>query len=510
MSIFYKILLTPLLGFLIFAIFLNYQQNLIYQNSKDIENIKDVIVPIIKITDNNIVTLGNINRHYEDMLVTLDKESISKIEVDKSKLLENLTILEKKFSYKNSINKKVIEYIDSSNRFIESFIKEQGFTEYNQKFMQKSISSLKTLKASLENLDKNIKQEFEKKLYNTNIALKNNLENAIIGFSISFFMILILVFNLASRVSHSIKSVSKSLDFTKNSEDILNLSLTKKSNDEIGDLIVSFNSSIGFLQELHQQVKSSINYASYIQDSLLPNHEVFDEAFNNNYFVIWTPRDTVGGDIYFMEKISDDEFLLMVIDCTGHGVPGAFVTMITKTITTEILANINSSKENVSPSQILSYFNIRMKKLLKQDTQDTKSNVGFDGGIVYINKKDKFMKFSGAETPLFIIQEEKLKTIKGDRHSIGYKKSKVDYEFKEHRIDILDNTKIYITTDGYLDQTGGEKNFCFGKKKFTSLITENTNKEFDIQSQLLMNTLISYQGNNDRKDDITVVGFKIN
>jgi serine phosphatase RsbU (regulator of sigma subunit) len=508
MSIFYKILLTPLLGFLIFALFLNYQQRVIYQNSKDIEKIKDVILPIIKITDKNLVILNDINRHYEDILVTADKEQIVHIEEKKSKIINNLNILKKDFDYQNSVEIELVNYINGSNAFVTSFIKDQGFTESNQKLMKKSMNSLKIVKNSLDKLDKDIKKEFEQKLYRTNETLKNNLKSGIFGFSAGFILILILVFNLASRISNSIKSVSKSLHFTNKDEDYLSLTLEKKSNDEIGELIGSFNDSIGFLQDMHKHVQSSINYASYIQESILPDSEIFDEVFDD-YFVIWNPRDTVGGDIYFIEKLNDDESLLMVIDCTGHGVPGAFVTMIVKSITTEIVSKIKNTQEDISPSKILSYFNSRMQKLLKQDQDATKSNVGFDGGIIYINKKSKVLKFAGAETALFVYEDDKIKTIKGNRHSIGYKKSKLDYEFKEHQISIENSKKVYITTDGYLDQTGGEKKFCFGKKKFISLLENNIEQKFDKQKDILWNNIVDYQGTEDRKDDITVVGFEI-
>ncbi len=261
------------------------------------------------------------------------------------------------------------------------------------------------------------------------------------------------------------------------------------------------------LEDAHTQITDSIKYASLIQHSLIPEKQSFENYFSD-FFAIWEPRDVVGGDIYLFEELADDRgCILMVIDCTGHGVSGAFVTMLTKAIERQIIADI-ATKE-ISPAEILSIFNRSIKQLLRQDSSEAISNAGFDGAILYYNKKEKIVKFAGSETPLFIIQDDKLKIIKGDRHSIGYQKSKIDYEFKEHIIDVSKESVIYLTTDGYLDQTGGEKNFMFGKKRFKKLLEENYKNSFNKQKEVLIDGFYKYMGNKDKKDDLTVVGLKI-
>ena len=266
------------------------------------------------------------------------------------------------------------------------------------------------------------------------------------------------------------------------------------------------------IEEAHKHTKDSIEYASLIQSALIPNNRIL-ECFFQDFFTIWQPKDIVGGDIYLFEELrNENECLLMVIDCTGHGVPGAFVTMLVKAIERQVIAKIKNDRYydiDVSPAWILSYFNKTMKKLLKQEDTDSVSNAGFDGGIIYYNKKEKVLKFSGAETPLFYIENEELKTIKGSRHSIGYKKSNIDYEFKEHTISVREGMKFYLTTDGYLDQNGGEKSFPFGKSKFKNILLENCDNDFETQKKMFLETLNYYQGDEDRNDDVTVVGFKI-
>ena len=264
------------------------------------------------------------------------------------------------------------------------------------------------------------------------------------------------------------------------------------------------------IEEIHQHTKESIEYASLIQHSLIPDNNLFKKYFKD-FFVIWQPKDIVGGDIYlFNELKTNEECLIMCIDCTGHGVPGAFLTMLVKAISTQIVAEISNNTNEINTATILSMFNKSMKKLLKQENKNNLSNVGFDGGIIYYNKKEKIIKFSGANTPLFYIDENKqLKTIKGSRYSVGYKKCDINYNYKEHTIQVKDGMKFYITTDGFLDQNGGEKGFPFGKKRFKKIIEENYSKPMKEQKHIFLETLAKYQGNNERNDDITLIGFEI-
>ncbi|MBF0264104.1 MAG: SpoIIE family protein phosphatase [Gammaproteobacteria bacterium] len=262
------------------------------------------------------------------------------------------------------------------------------------------------------------------------------------------------------------------------------------------------------LASIHKHTKDSIEYASLIQGAIVPDNKVFSKYFTE-YFTLWKPKDIVGGDIYLVEEVSEDEIILMVIDCTGHGVPGAFVTMLVKAVERQIIAEISNNKfMRSSPARILEFFNINIKRILNQEDDESISNAGFDGGILYYNKKKQYMKFAGAETPLFYVEEGKLNIIKGDRHSIGYKKSDAYYKFKEHKISVQAGMQIYLTTDGYLDQNGGDKGFPFGKKRFKALIEEHHNFPMASQKDIFINAISNYQGTEERNDDITVVGLK--
>ncbi len=264
------------------------------------------------------------------------------------------------------------------------------------------------------------------------------------------------------------------------------------------------------IRTIHKQTRDSIEYASLIQHSIIPNNESFRKYFSD-YFAIWHPKDVVGGDIYLFEELrNDNECLLMVIDCTGHGVPGAFVTMLVKAIERQIIAKINHDPDEVvSPANLLGVFNRSMKHLLRQEGADSISNAGFDGGILYYNKKEKIIKFSGAETPLFYMEDGEFKTIKGSRHSVGYKKSDGDFQFKEHTIEVKEGMQFYLATDGYLDQNGGHKGFPFGKRRFGNIIKEYYSESFADQQEVFLEELYEYQGDEERNDDITLIGLKI-
>lgn len=262
------------------------------------------------------------------------------------------------------------------------------------------------------------------------------------------------------------------------------------------------------IEEAHKKTRDSIEYASLIQRALIPDDKLFKDFFKD-HFIIWDPKDVVGGDIYFYQQLrNENESLLMVIDCTGHGVPGAFVTLLVKAIERNIVSYILNSSEDVSPSKILSIFNKSIKHLMKQDHSESVSSAGFDGQILYFNKDKNIIKFSSAKNELLYSYSDEIEMIKGDRHSIGYKDSDINYEFKEHTLEIKDNLTLYLSSDGYWDQLGGEKERSFGKKRFKTLVNEIKEKNMLEQKEILTKSLDEYQGFNPRQDDITVVALK--
>jgi len=338
----------------------------------------------------------------------------------------------------------------------------------------------------------------EKEVLSTFNELKKSIYIVVFS-SISFTVL--LLFSLIWFFNKNSKILNK-----KNEElEELSKNLEKRVLEQTKEL----NLHVIELKKAHKQTKDSIEYASLIQSAIMPDNLLFKEAFKD-YFIIWQPKDVVGGDIYLFERLrGEDEFLLMVIDCTGHGVAGAFVTMLVKAIEKQIVAKIDYDNEPVSPAKILSIFNKTMKQLLKQESKDSISDAGFDGGVIYYNKREKIVKFAGSKMELFYVKNGELVSIKGDRHSIGYKRSDPNYAFKEHTIVVDSKIKFYATTDGYIDQNGGKKGFSFGKRRFKEIIKDNHFKSMFEQKEIFLQTLNSYQKDEERNDDITVVGFEV-
>ena len=264
------------------------------------------------------------------------------------------------------------------------------------------------------------------------------------------------------------------------------------------------------IEELNKNTKSSIEVASFIQESILPTNNFINSCFSDK-FIIWEPKDIVGGDIYFLEKLrNEEECLLMVIDCTGHGVPGAFVSMLIKAIEKQITQKlINNPNQEINPGEILQSFNRELKDILNQKERNLASNVGFDGGIIYYNKKKQILRYAGAANSLIYYDNKEIQTIKGDRHSIGYKNSDVNYEFVNHEIKVEKGMKFYLFSDGYIDQIGGEKNQSFSKKRTINIINENKDKPMEEQKEILLKELKDYQGEMERIDDVTFLAVEI-
>ncbi len=266
---------------------------------------------------------------------------------------------------------------------------------------------------------------------------------------------------------------------------------------------VSLNTALKEVELANRQIVGSIQYAEKIQSSLLPVEETFESYFSD-YFIIYKPRDIVGGDIFLLERVSNG-FLITVIDCTGHGVPGAFMTMIAVTVFKRIVLQ----DRNADPANILRQLNFIVKKSLKQDTSYSHSDDGLDAGICFIDPTANRMIYAGARISLRCVRNNRMKLINGDKQSIGYRRSNLDYHFTNHTIDDIRDTSFYMASDGYSDQLGGERGISFGKSNFEALICRIADLPFDSQRKILLEEFKKYKGDYERQDDITIVGFRI-
>ena len=257
------------------------------------------------------------------------------------------------------------------------------------------------------------------------------------------------------------------------------------------------------IQLQKDKILSSIRYAKRIQDSMLSPVSALNEELNE-VFMIFKPKDIVSGDFYWFDKVGD-YFVMAAIDCTGHGVPGAFMTLMGNSL----LNNIILADKIVDPSQILYELDKRLLNNLASDTA-AQSNDGMDMAIITINKKEGKFMFSGAKNPLFSVKNGVGELTKGSKFPIGsqqFKKPKV-FETTEFAID--GETIHYLYSDGYPDQFGGEDEMSkFLSKRFRTILEKISHLPLDKQKERLEKELIDWQGNAKQTDDIILIGFKI-
>ncbi|SMC51762.1 SpoIIE family protein phosphatase [Sporomusa malonica] len=256
------------------------------------------------------------------------------------------------------------------------------------------------------------------------------------------------------------------------------------------------------LAEKNQRIIDSIDYAKRLQESILPTAEEL-RTILGDYFILWKPRDIVGGDFYWVRRIDDDRSLVALADCTGHGVPGAFMTMAVNSILNHIV-----DQNHTDPADILAELNRRMKATLHRNDQCRMVDDGLDIAICCIEKNER-LTFAGAKIPLYIKRGDQIHVIKGDKRSIGYRRSSNDLEFTNHSWEIEAQDRFYLTTDGYIDQNGGVKDYPLGRKKLIQAIIEQDAKPLPEQQEAFEAVLSNYMGNESQRDDITIVGFSL-
>jgi len=256
-------------------------------------------------------------------------------------------------------------------------------------------------------------------------------------------------------------------------------------------------------EAVNKKIMESIQYAKIIQSALLPNYDIA-KAYLPDYFVLWLPKDIVGGDMLYINAFKEG-LIIAVIDCTGHGVPGAFMTMIATTSLKRIVEDEGCHE----PSEILKRLNFMVKTALHQDMKHSESDDGLDAGVCVIKFEENVLLFAGAKLPLTYIHDQQAHLIKGNRQSIGYRRSDINFEFTTHIVSLQAEMTCYLFTDGLIDQLGGTRRLPFGHKRFTGVLTDIYQQNGEEQSKILLQALQEYQGNHDRQDDVTVIGFKL-
>ncbi|MBQ1698192.1 MAG: serine/threonine-protein phosphatase, partial [Bacteroidales bacterium] len=253
----------------------------------------------------------------------------------------------------------------------------------------------------------------------------------------------------------------------------------------------------------HRAVTASITYAKLIQNAVLPSEEILKESFQD-VFLFWRPRDIVSGDFYWMKRIGDT-VIFTVADCTGHGVPGAFMSMLGVSFLNEICVDFNAETH---PAQILEEMRRKVITTLKQSNDAAEQKDGMDMALCILNLNTMKMQFAGANNGMYLVRGDELTEYKPVRCPIGiYLKLK---PFENRDVDVQHGDYIYMFSDGYADQ------FSYDNQKYTSrrlkelIIDINTKTKSAAEQSSLLNTALElWRGDNEQLDDILIGGYQI-
>ena len=255
-------------------------------------------------------------------------------------------------------------------------------------------------------------------------------------------------------------------------------------------------------------ITASITYAKRIQTAILPFDERIEKGLGaDNFFIFYQPKDIISGDFYFYEEI-DNQVIIAVADCTGHGVPGAFMSMIGTQLLNEIILKNKITK----PSEILNLLHQEIRRTLKQS--ENQSRDGMDISLVTLTKNAQQsgfakLQYAGAMNPLFIIQDNELIDIDADRKPVGGLQREGIRTFTNHELEITKPFTFYLFSDGYADQFGGPNNKKFMVKNFKNLLLEIHREEMNLQASKLLETFDSWKTHQKQLDDVLVMGVKI-
>ena len=251
------------------------------------------------------------------------------------------------------------------------------------------------------------------------------------------------------------------------------------------------------VSQKNQDITDSINYAKRIQAAILPANQQIIDSFKES-FILYLPKDIVAGDFYWLEKTKDTT-LFAVADCTGHGVPGAMVSVICNNGLNRSVREYNITQ----PSKILD----KTREIVIQEFAKSKEDIQDGMDIALCSIKGNKLNFSGAHNPLIVIRNKEVIQIKADRQPIGsYIKPE---DFTNHSIDIQKDDMIYIFTDGFADQFGGEKGKKYRLKNLLTLLINISTKPLKEQHTILKEEFSSWKGSQDQIDDVCIMGVRV-
>ncbi|MFC0659663.1 SpoIIE family protein phosphatase [Eoetvoesiella caeni] len=261
-------------------------------------------------------------------------------------------------------------------------------------------------------------------------------------------------------------------------------------------------------KEKNRQVMQSIDYASVIQRAMLSESLNAIHATLRDVDIVWEPRDIIGGDFYHFQRYEDGWFAA-IADCTGHGVPGAFLTLIASSSLTHALSQYGAR----DPALLMATVNRGVKLALGQHsaTQHAHSNDGMDAAFFWFDDASMTLTSAHAKMPLFMLapDQENVQSLDGERLGLGYADTPADAVWTNHSAQLAHGTILCCFTDGLIDQIGGRKNIAYGKKRVRLALQRHRARPMPELTRLLMEEFQTYQGAQTRRDDVTLLNLRL-
>ncbi|MEW6468707.1 MAG: tetratricopeptide repeat protein [Bacteroidota bacterium] len=256
------------------------------------------------------------------------------------------------------------------------------------------------------------------------------------------------------------------------------------------------------IAQKNQDITDSISYARRIQEAMLPSTSALADAFSD-WFIIYKPKDIVSGDFYWCMK-KEDQVYVAAADCTGHGVPGALMSMIGMNFYNQIINEGNARETH----QVLNELHRKVLFSLNADVSKRDSKDGMDTALVRFDLRTRELQFSGAVRPMYYVVNGELKVVKGERYSIGGVKD-IDSSYKSELFRLPPGTPVYLFSDGYADQFGGPDRKKFMVKRLQALLASVHHKSMEEQKQALEQALGEWKGSYEQVDDVLLIGFRV-
>lgn len=319
-----------------------------------------------------------------------------------------------------------------------------------------------------------------------------------------------LLMELSEKIWKQKKELDEQLEDLKTEKEHIEAEKRKieEKNTKLWEQSVAIHQQKEIIEKQKEKIVDSITYAQRIQQSILLEEEEIQKHFPD-CFIYYQPKDIVSGDFYWFAQIQD-KIIIAAIDCTGHGVPGAFMSMIGNTLLNQIV----NEKGVTIPADILKHLNQGIYQALRQGKEGPLSLDGMDMALCSIDFKNAEIQFAGAQNPLYIVTGNEVEIIKGDIYGIGgggFLSKKFDLtkrEYTNHTIPVKKEMSIYLLTDGYMDQFGGDDERSFGRQKFKELLLSSQHLTMREQKTFFESAHIEWKGSFPQLDDILIIGIR--